>query len=227
MLTLTHRSNAHLYAPPPPQNPPPPPGYGYPPPYPYMPPPPKPSSPFVWIAIVMGVLLIAAAAIGGVVLLSQEDEGGSGSNERGASRDTFSLNDGSANDSASGNNFSSGGGDENAAINAMLTYHIQMSNDEDIPGYMSTIHRDSPLYSQTSSSLATIFSTYDLRYQFDNIRIEGVSGADATVRLDLTTTKISGPDFRDNRIDITFYLKKDGGQWKIYNQSINDVEYLN
>lgn len=115
---------------------------------------------------------------------------------------------------------------EEAAIRAFLDHHVAVTNAEDLEGYMATIHPDSPLYATTEDAVASFFSTYDLRYEFSNVRIEAIRQNEADVRLDLTTTKISGPDFRDNRIDITFYLRQDGPDWKIYNQTINNVEYL-
>ncbi len=43
----------------------------------------------------------------------------------------------------------------------------------------------------------------------------------------LTTRKIRGPSFRDNKIDGEMILKKEEGYWKIYDQDVHNVKYLN
>ena len=48
----------------------------------------------------------------------------------------------------------------------------------------------------------------------------------ATIFFVLTTKKINGPTFRDNRVTGTMYLRKVDGAWKIYDQKISNVEYL-
>jgi hypothetical protein len=52
------------------------------------------------------------------------------------------------------------------------------------------------------------------------------SDTQATVAFVLTTRKINGPAFRNNRVTGTMYLRKVGSAWKIYDQKVSNVEYL-
>ena len=42
----------------------------------------------------------------------------------------------------------------------------------------------------------------------------------------MTTTEISGPPFRNNRITAVMELHKVNEAWKIYGQSVSNIEYL-
>ena len=104
--------------------------------------------------------------------------------------------------------------------------NIRASNYEDIDRYMSTIHSRSPGYQVTKNGIEDIFSDYDLSYRVSNLRVIEQEKNSAKIYFVLTTKRINGPAFRDNRVYGEMTLRKEDGRWKIYNQDINNVEYL-
>lgn len=104
--------------------------------------------------------------------------------------------------------------------------NIRASNYEDIDRYMSTIHSRSPGYQVTKNSIEDIFADYDLSYRVSNLRVLEQDNNSAEIYFVLTTKRINGPAFRDNRVYGEMTLRKEDGRWKIYNQEINNIEYL-
>jgi tetratricopeptide (TPR) repeat protein len=110
---------------------------------------------------------------------------------------------------------------------SVINQNMRAANAENIDSYMATIHTKSPLYRQTEDALKEAFSTYNLSYSVAALRVEKQSSSEAEVHFVLTTKKISGPDFRDNSIEGVFIMRPEDGVWKIYQQEIIDVTYLN
>jgi hypothetical protein len=112
-------------------------------------------------------------------------------------------------------------------ITAVMYRNIYASNDEDIDLYMSTIHSDSPGYNDTKDLLNTAFGEYDLSYFISDVEVIKQNSRQAEVAFVLTTRKIRGPDFRDNRVTGTMILRVEDGVWKIYDQDVDNIDYLN
>ena len=110
---------------------------------------------------------------------------------------------------------------------AIIYENIRASNAEDKQAYMSTLHPDSPAYKPTEEMLDTIFQNYDLSYQVSNLSIIEESKQEVKLTYILVTRKIRGGDFRDNQVDGIITLRKDGDIWKIFNQTVDNVKYLN
>ncbi len=117
--------------------------------------------------------------------------------------------------------------DESQAVLAVLRENLAAYNAEDIDRYMRTIHPSSPGYSQTESALNEMVDLFDLTASWDRAQIQEINSREALVSFVLTTRKISGPAFRDNTIEGVMTLRPDSGQWKIYNQRVDDIQYLN
>ena len=49
-----------------------------------------------------------------------------------------------------------------------------------------------------------------------------MSESEATLHVIQTTEKVSGPDFRNNRLDVVHTLKKHNGLWKVYSTKVNN-----
>jgi hypothetical protein len=105
--------------------------------------------------------------------------------------------------------------------------NIRASNAEDKQAYMATIHPDSPAYKTTEDSLDTIFDTFDLSYRVSGVSVIEENSREVKLTFTLVTRKIRGPDFRDNQVDGVMILRKDGDVWKIYNQTVDNIKYLN
>jgi hypothetical protein len=112
-------------------------------------------------------------------------------------------------------------------VTGVVFSNIQAVNAENINAYMATIHPDSPGYDQTEQTLPVAFGQFDLSYRITGVQVLEQDSREAVVAFVLTTRKIRGPEFRDNVVTGQFILRKHDGVWKIYDQEIENIEYLN
>jgi ketosteroid isomerase-like protein len=118
----------------------------------------------------------------------------------------------------------SGRGDD---ITSVIYDNLKAYQDENLNAVMATIHEQSPLYADTRTITEQIFNLYDLKYKLESVRVIEESDEEARVRAVQITEKISGPDFRDNKIVAIHVLKKAAdGEWKIYSSEIESIDYL-
>lgn len=110
---------------------------------------------------------------------------------------------------------------------AVIIANIRASNAESIPHYMATIHSKSPSYQSTKEMTRQAFDLFDLSYKVSGLKIKKQTKNEVVVAFTLTTRKIRGPEFRDNRISGDMILRKDDDRWKIYTQVVHDIKYLN
>lgn len=92
---------------------------------------------------------------------------------------------------------------------------------------MATIDPKSPGFELTKNAIAQSFSIYDLNYVMNKFDVATISGNTAIVTVDQTTTKIRGPQFRNNRMVLKHLFNKYNGKWKMFSSEIQKVEYLN
>jgi tetratricopeptide (TPR) repeat protein len=116
--------------------------------------------------------------------------------------------------------------DPRREIIAVLREHISAHNDEDVDRYMATLHSDAPNYSATRRTLKEMYDMFDLRATLRDVKVIEVKRDTARVSFVLTTKKVRGPAFQDNRVEGEFILKKEKGRWKLFNQKVDNVEYL-
>ena len=109
---------------------------------------------------------------------------------------------------------------------AVIYENIRASNAEDMQAYMATIHPDSPAYATTEKMLGQVFETYDLSYRVSGINIVEENSREVQLSFVLVTRKINGPAFRDNQVSGVMILRKDGDAWKIYDQKVENIQYL-
>lgn len=110
---------------------------------------------------------------------------------------------------------------------AELYENIRASNAENIQAYMATIHPASPSYATTEDLLKKLFETYDLSYKVSGVSVVEKSSSEVHLSFVLVTRKIRGPSFRDNQITGVMIMRKDGSVWKIYDQKVDNIQYLN
>ena len=110
-----------------------------------------------------------------------------------------------------------------SVIEANAKYMTQENLDE----VMNTIYKDSPNYASTESMIKTLFDRYDLSYKINSMKVTEETQNEAQVQFVQETVKISGPEFKNNRVTGIHTVKKDGDSWKIYSTQIKDVKYLN
>jgi hypothetical protein len=112
------------------------------------------------------------------------------------------------------------------AIEAAVRENLRALNAEDIDAYMATIDENSPVYDFTRSFTQQLIDNYNLRYEINSLEVISQSSNEAQVQVTQTTTKIDGPEFRNNRIQAVHILKKSNGEWKIFATEVRNVEYL-
>ena len=116
--------------------------------------------------------------------------------------------------------------DPSAAIVHTIEANVAAANNEDIDAYMACLDPSSPLYASTRSQMTATFAKYDMDIEASDIHILDASAKVIHVQVVLTTIRVSGPAFRDNRITAVFEMHEVKGSWKVYGQTISDVEYL-
>ena len=109
----------------------------------------------------------------------------------------------------------------------VILANIDFMNTENIEGTLSTIHPDSPSYETTEILIKQIFNLYDLNYKIEKLKVISEDAQEAIVDFTQLTTKLKGPEFKNNRITGKHTIKRDGDSWKIYSTQILNTEYLN
>lgn len=111
-------------------------------------------------------------------------------------------------------------------ITSVLYEQVAAHNAEDIDRYMATMHSKIPGRSQMISTLQDMYATYDLHAALSGVELLEATKKEARVSFVLVTRKIRGPAFADNLIEGVFILRKEDGEWKLYDQEIENTEYL-
>jgi hypothetical protein len=71
------------------------------------------------------------------------------------------------------------------------------------------------------------FAKYDLHQEIVDHKTIEIDGVYARCRTTVETTKVAGPEFRDNRITAVHLLRKVDDEWKMVSSTIEHVEYIN
>jgi len=111
-------------------------------------------------------------------------------------------------------------------VRYVIFENINSANAEDIDRYMDTIHPRAIGRAYTRETLEDLNGKYDLSYEVSNIEVRRLEADEADVFMVLTTKKINGPAFRDNRLALVMTLKMYEGSWKIWDQEVTDTQYL-
>jgi ketosteroid isomerase-like protein len=116
--------------------------------------------------------------------------------------------------------------DSPSTIMSVVYENIAAHNAEDVERYMATLHSDAPNYDKTRDVLSDMYRNYDIQHTITGVELLESTKNRAEVSFVLTTKKVRGPEFRDNRVTGVFILKKEDGRWKLYDQKTDDIEYL-
>jgi tetratricopeptide (TPR) repeat protein len=116
--------------------------------------------------------------------------------------------------------------EEASAVLNTVYENIAASNVENIDRYMASIHTPSNDYQTTREILEALYRDYDLTATISGIELVNYSAEEAQVSFVLETRKRNGPEFRDNVIRGIFILRPENGQWKLYDQVVNNIDYF-
>ncbi len=114
-----------------------------------------------------------------------------------------------------------------AILKNVVLENFDAYQNENISRVMETIHTLSPQYLLVKEAGTTIFPTYDLKYELLTFKYLVTDGEYALARGMQKTSKISGPAFRNNIIEVIFIFKQEEGKWKLWNQAVLALEFVN
>ena len=112
------------------------------------------------------------------------------------------------------------------ALRAVAVKNIEATQSENMEALLKLWHTQSPSFAPMKKQLPPLFQAYDLKYELLAFEFVGVSGEYAISRTKQKASKVKGPDYRDNVIDMIQIFRKEDGKWKYWAQSILTVEYL-
>jgi hypothetical protein len=121
----------------------------------------------------------------------------------------------------------SGGASSDADILAAINENLTAMEREDVNATMATIDENSPGYATTKDLIKVIFDEYDLKYEISDLKVVEKKGNEAKVSFTQVTRKVSGPEFRDNKITGLHTLRYTGGKWRIFDSAVQTTDYLN
>ncbi len=111
-------------------------------------------------------------------------------------------------------------------IIALIHKHAKAAENEKVEEYMDTLHEQSPVFASARQTVERMFAVYDLTYKLEDVKVIEKSDQEAKVEYILTTRKITGPQFRNNKIWAVATLMKSDGKWKIYKTVIRNFEFF-
>jgi hypothetical protein len=111
-------------------------------------------------------------------------------------------------------------------IMAAVSDNLKAMEQEDVNATMATIDESSPGYQTTKDLIKIIFEQYDLKYELSDLKVIERKDNEAKVGFTQVTRKVSGPEFRDNKITGVHTLRLSKGKWKIYNSVVSTTDYL-
>jgi hypothetical protein len=113
-----------------------------------------------------------------------------------------------------------------ADVRNLLEENLRAMEVEDLERLKQTLHPDTVFYYSTVNMSRELFDTYDLDYEIEKAELLSESGDEMRVRVVQVTRKISGPEFRDNRITVVHTLRRANGEWKLYATEVAKITYL-
>jgi hypothetical protein len=109
---------------------------------------------------------------------------------------------------------------------SVVEANAKYMNEEKYDEAMNTIHKDSPAFPATESMLKQLFDRYDLNYKLVSLKVLEDNDSEAKIQFVQVTTKLAGPEFKNNQATGIHTLKKDGNSWKIFSTEMTNVQLL-
>lgn len=113
-------------------------------------------------------------------------------------------------------------------LKGIIQANIDGMNSENVEQSLEAVHSESPFYEQMQVMLEEISKVYDLESSLIDFQYIGTSDdkSKAVVLLKQKTSKLDGPEFRDNIVEMMTVFKKENDAWKIWQSLTLDVRYL-
>ncbi|MHC4717822.1 MAG: hypothetical protein ACYS5V_12690 [Planctomycetota bacterium] len=108
----------------------------------------------------------------------------------------------------------------------VILKHLQAMQAEDMDAMVATFHPRSPNVAPTRMMTAKLAQAYDLKYELLSLSYFGADKDYLAVRVRQKTTKVAGPGFRDNVVDVVHFLRKDGKRWRLWQATLLEIKFL-
>ena len=105
---------------------------------------------------------------------------------------------------------------ENEQVLAVVRANVEAINRKDLVALVDLIHPESRGRQELKDTAKFLFQSYELRCTLERATIESMDEREARVRFSQVTRKISGPEFKNNRVSGIHVLRKFNGQWKLF-----------
>lgn len=109
-------------------------------------------------------------------------------------------------------------------IKSVFIRNAEGMQSENLSQVLQTL--DEPLRENNKTICQYLFTYYDIKYDYDILNVKLIDDTTAEVLVNQTTTKIKGPDFKNNKGKFKQLLKKKNGKWFISSTIIEQIEYL-
>ena len=110
-----------------------------------------------------------------------------------------------------------------ADLKNMMEGQLEAMNKEDVDGYMTTVDTSSPAYAPTKEAMKKLFDMYDLKATLNSFALVSQKGDEAEIRTVITTIKIKGPQFNDNKVTALHTVIKKDGKWVVVASKIENA----
>lgn len=98
-------------------------------------------------------------------------------------------------------------------------------NDKNLNNYLNTFVKGTDTYNKEKLDKKDYLENFKVKAEVSNPKVLNVSDKQAQVQYVVTTTKVKGPGFLDNKALYVDNLKKVGNDWKIDSEDILNVEF--
>lgn len=109
---------------------------------------------------------------------------------------------------------------------AVLQTNMDTLHDKDLEAHMKTIHSGSPGYDATESDVQYLMDLYTLKLELLETKVIEKTEKIAKVAYTQRTTKLAGPDFKNNEVTGVHTLRPENGEWKIVSTVVETTVYL-
>ena len=107
-----------------------------------------------------------------------------------------------------------------------LEKYYEAMNNNDLEGTLSMIHSTSPTQLPTRQILGKLMHAYKLKTELIETKFIGSDNGYICIRMTQKTTKVEGPDFKDNITDSLVAMKHDEKVWKIWSMMPLETKFI-
>lgn len=105
---------------------------------------------------------------------------------------------------------------EEAKILKLVHKHVKFIENEDLDGFLKTIHPETKDYENTIAALKDMYEKVDISIEIPTCRVVDLQGDTAEVSFVQAVRRVKGLPMQDYQIDGTYILKKHEGEWRFF-----------